>query len=244
MFNKITTEQLSWIVVIIIAMLLLEVSFFNSGVIFSLIVSISLIYIGRKRMPKASGKILFWFGLLFTLLSVTGMMTFKLLLLVIIIFLINSFVQSKKEPSTIKPTIKEPEMIASEETLITRSPLMKNILIGQQQTPSHVYEWNDVNIQAGIGNTVIDLSYTVLPKGETIIFIRNFIGNIEVLIPYDLEVSIRHSVFIGSSTVFEVHDANMFNQVFSLQTPQYDNVDQKIKIVTSMIVGNIEVKRV
>ena len=31
--------------------------------------------------------------------------------------------------------------------------------------PMHAYEWNDINIQNGIGNTVIDLSQTILPKG-------------------------------------------------------------------------------
>ena len=60
-----------------------------------------------------------------------------------------------------------------------------------------MYEWNDVNIQAGIGDTVIDLSYTVLPKGETVIFIRNVMGKVTIMIPYDVEVSVNHSVFLA-----------------------------------------------
>ena len=57
-------------------------------------------------------------------------------------------------------------------------PLFQNRHFGQQKTPDHDYEWNDMNIQVGIGDAVIDLSYTVLPKDETVIFIRNVMGKV------------------------------------------------------------------
>ncbi|MDQ7862937.1 LiaF-related protein [Peribacillus frigoritolerans] len=37
-------------------------------------------------------------------------------------------------------------------------------MFGHQQTTEHVYEWNSVNVQGGVGDTVIDLSKTILPK--------------------------------------------------------------------------------
>ena len=64
---------------------------------------------------------------------------------------------------------------------VTSKPLFQNKLFGGQKTPDHEYEWNDINIQTGFGDAVIDLSYTVLPKGESVIFIRNVMGKVTVL---------------------------------------------------------------
>ena len=51
--------------------------------------------------------------------------------------------------------------------MIRTEPLFENIFLGQQKTPNGVYEWNDINIQAGIGDTVIDLSlYDAAKRGN------------------------------------------------------------------------------
>ena len=68
-------------------------------------------------------------------------------------------------PKSSHPIIKEPvDLEKRSETVVKEQPLFQNRLFGQQKTPDHVYEWNDVNIQVGIGDTVIDLSYTVSAK--------------------------------------------------------------------------------
>ncbi|NLM38398.1 MAG: cell wall-active antibiotics response protein, partial [Firmicutes bacterium] len=112
----------------------------------------------------------------------------------------------------------------------------------EQKTPNDVYEWNDINIQRGIGDTTIDLSYTVLPQGETVIFIRGFIGNLQVLIPYDVEVEISHSAVIGRSKIFHIEEDKLWNQSVHYQTEEYDQAAQKVKIFTSVILGDLEVK--
>ena len=124
---------------------------------------------------------------------------FSLALLCIIVV---QYGPKKNHAKTITPNIKEPvDLQKPSETDVKEQPLFQNRLFGGQQTPDHVYEWNDVNIQAGIGDTVIDLSYTVLPKGETVIFIRNVMGKVTIMVPYDVEVSVHHSVFFGSARI-------------------------------------------
>lgn len=95
----------------------------------------------------------------------------------------------------------------------------------------------------GIGDTVIDLGNTVLPKGESVIVIRSFIGNVKILVPYEMEVSVSHSVLAGTGKIFEHHEPKMMNQTVSFQSEGYDQAQQKVKIITSMIVGDLEVKR-
>jgi lia operon protein LiaF len=244
MLNNMKNDYVSWIVITGIILLLLEVSFFNEGLIFSLLASGAMIYFGRSLMPKKTGKLLFWAGLFFFLSSVFSMMTFRFFLLAVLIYLAYQFAQSKKKPELITPVLQEPEKENRKEMLIEKPPLFKNRLFGHQETPSHVYEWNDVNIQTGIGDSVIDLSLTVLPKGETVIFIRNIIGNVKVYVPYDVEVTLRHSSVIGSAEVFEYEEGRVLNQSLYLQTPGYNEAEQKVKIFTSMLVGDIEVRRI
>jgi lia operon protein LiaF len=243
MFKNTKNNYTEWLVIIGVVVLLLEVLFFSSGLVFSLIISCGLIYLGRKRTGKKFAKFLFIAGIISLIIQVFSMMTFKFLLLAILLHFIIQYSNSKKNPTKMTLDIIESEQAKREETLIKTKPLFENIFLGQQKTPSSVYEWNDINIQSGIGDTIIDLSYTVLPKGETIIFVRNIIGNIQIQIPYEIEVSVQHSCIIGSTTVFENHQAQVFNQAFHLKTADYDKAEQKVKIFTSLLVGNLEVSR-
>jgi lia operon protein LiaF len=245
MMNKLKSDYISWIILIGIVLLFLEISFFNKGIIFSLLVASGMIYFGRKMMPRTLGTILFWAGLIFFIANILGMMTFRFFLLAILIHFIIQFSQSKRHPEKIIPVIKESEISSpGEKTVIKRKPVLENVFFGQQKTPERVYEWTDINIQAGFGDTIIDLSYTVLPKGETVIVIRKMIGNVQVLVPYDLEVSVHHSSIAGSATIFDYKEEKIFNQNLHIQTPDYDNQEQKVKIFTSFIVGELEVKRI
>ncbi|MGA9227854.1 MAG: cell wall-active antibiotics response protein LiaF [Mesobacillus sp.] len=244
MLNNLKNDYISWIAITGVILLLLEVSFFNEGLIFSLLASGAMIYFGRSLMPKKSGKLLFWGGIFFFLSSVFSMMTFKFFLLAVLIYLAYQFAQSKKKPEVITPILQEQVVEKKKEMIIEKPPLFKNRLFGPQETPTHVYEWNDVNIQTGVGDSVLDLSLTVLPKGETVVFIRKIIGNVKIFIPYDLEVTVRHSAVAGSAEVFEHQEGRVLNQTLFLQTPGYDGAEQKVKIFTSMVIGNIEVKRI
>lgn len=244
MFKNTKNDYLGWMFIIGAIILVMEILFFNSGLIFSLIISGGMIFLGRKRAGKKRGKFLFIGGIIFFVISIFHMMTFRFFLLAILLHFLIQFIHSKKHPKKISPEIIQAEETAEQETLIRTEPLFENIVLGQQKTPAGPYKWNDVNIQAGIGDTIIDLSFTVLPKGETVIFIRNLVGNIQILVPYDIEVNIQHSCIVGSTSVFEHHDSKLFNQVLHVKTPGYEAAEYKVKIFTSLVVGNLEVSRI
>ncbi|WP_044749283.1 cell wall-active antibiotics response protein LiaF [Bacillus alveayuensis] len=243
MVKQLKKDFISWILFIGVILFLGELLFFHGGTIFFLIMAIGCIYIGRKQMPRTSGTVLFWFGVISLMILVFNMIAFRFLLFVFLLYIIIRFVRSKQKPIYITPTIEETEKI-QEESLLTRKPLLKNVLFGSQKTPEHIYEWNDVNIQTGIGDTVVDLSYTLLPKGEAVIVIRHLLGNVQIIVPYEIEVSVHHSVIAGSVKIFEHSEMNIWNETLHFQTAGYDEAAQKIKIVTSMIVGSLEVKRI
>jgi lia operon protein LiaF len=244
MLRNIKTDYLNWIIIAGILLLLLEVLFFNGGLIVTFLLSIGCIYLGKKWKPRFSGKAFFWIGWIWLIVTVLNMITFRYFLCAVFVYLAVQFFQSQKQPKQIKPIMMEASSKSSTEPFIKREKIFENKFFTSQMSPEHVYEWNDVNIQVGVGNTVIDLSDTVLPKGEAIISIRSFIGNVQILVPYEVEVHVNHSVMAGTVAIFQDEEQRIVNETIVYESAEYAQAEQKIKLITSVITGKLEVKRV
>lgn len=244
MLKNINSDYFNWIILIGSLLLLFEVLFFNGGLIVTFLLSIGSIYLGRKWRPRFLGKVLYWGGWLWFVITVLNMITLRYFLFVLIIYLIVQFYQTQKNPKQIKPVITEPKETDGNGHFIHRKKIFENKIFSSQKSPEYAYEWNDINIQVGVGNTVIDLSDTVLPKGEAVICIRSLVGNVQILIPYEIEVHIYHSLMVGAITIFQEEEQKVVNETVMYETAQYKDADQKIKLFTSAISGKLEVKRV
>ncbi|WP_226669043.1 cell wall-active antibiotics response protein LiaF [Metabacillus litoralis] len=242
--NNVKSEYFNWMILIGILLLFLEVLFFNGGLIITFILSIGSIYLGRKWKPRFSGKVFFWIGWIWFIITILNMMTFRYFLCVVLLYFIIQFFQTQQRPKKIKPVIFEKSSEPSTELLKERKKLFNNRFFSSQETPEYVYEWNDVNIQVGIGNTVIDLSETVLPKGESVISIRSIVGNVTILVPYEIEVHINHSIIAGSMVIFQEEEQRVVNENLIYETENYHSSEQKVKLFTSLITGRLEVKRI
>ncbi|WP_100333851.1 cell wall-active antibiotics response protein LiaF [Bacillus alkalisoli] len=239
MLNRTITDYLSYIIIIGLFLFVLEIAFFDSGLIFTLLFSAAFIYFGRIKWHWLIGKVIFIIGLISLILAIAGMMTFKFLILATIIYFIFKLAQSKQAPMLITPNVET----LKEQIVEGKLNLFRNKWFGTQKTPDHSYTWEDINIQCGVGDTTIDLSNTVFPKGEAVIIIRNIVGNVQVSLPYDVEVSIQHSSIVGTTTIFNEEKKSLVNVTAKYQTENYQVATSKVKIFTSLYVGNLEVKR-
>jgi len=244
LFQRLKDNYANWVILIGGILLLLEVFVFNPGIIFSLLVSIGMIYFSKQGKTEKIGKLLFWIGLSIFFISVFNMITFKFLIISILFYYLIIYFKKNKTQELITPTIKEKQKETDESDLFVKRPFFQNHLFQRNETPDHVYEWNDINIQAGISDTVIDLSYTVLPAGETVIFIRNLIGNVKIYIPYDIEVSVHHSVLFGSYNIFGEQESQVINKSIQIRPSTFDSAETRVKIFTSFAAGSLEVKRI
>lgn len=244
MIHKPKSDYLNWIVTFGVIILLIEITFFNGGLLFSVFTSAIFIYFGIKKYKRFIGKVALLVGTISAIVTILNMFTIKIVLLAILAYLIHVFWQSKKSPTVISATLCSTSKYYDAEQMISKPLLMKQTFFGHQSTPVSVYEWNDLNIQHGVGDFVVDLSNTVLPKGESIISIRNIVGSIQILVPYEVEVEILHSVIVGNITILHNKEQRLFNQSIHYHTAQYDDGDQKVKIMTSTVVGNVEVRRI
>lgn len=240
MFKGNRKEKLNWAVISVAILFIGELLLFNSKALFFLIFTFFFLHIGRKRMPRPSGKIFFTAGLLGMVIFFFELYTFRLLLFVFLSYSVIRFFQTKQASS---PIIQKSDDIPKENEIFFSEPLFKNKWFGHQKTKKEVYSWNDVNIQTWIGDTAIDLNYTILPKGESVIVIRKLFGNIEIIVPYELEVTVHHSVLFGSFSIFEHSDMKLWNETIRCQTKEYHSAVRKMKIITSVVAGHLEVKR-
>lgn len=241
---QIDKNNMQWLFIIGILLVILDFTVFNPGLIFLLFISAGFIYFGKKRKSGQIGRILFWTGIFFLIMAIISSFIFKFVLFALLIYAVYQFMESKKEEKLIQPKIIHGPPSETGEKVIRKKPLLRNVFFGRQSTPEYIYEWNDINIQTGIGDCVIDLSNTVLPDGVAVIAIQSIAGNIQILIPYEQEVSIHSTIISGSFRFFSETEPKVFNQTIYMQTENFDQAENKIKIVTSLLVGKVEVKRI
>lgn len=238
MFKRISTDTINTILIIGVILLIVEVVFFEGGLVFSLIFFGFLLYLGWKKYWTTWGKVFFWVGLIVLVFTVLSMMAVRFLIVAIIFLFVRDYYKTKKTPERLEPEIIDQEIPEQ------REPLIKQKFFGNQSTPHSSYVWKDINVHGGFGDRIIDLSQTVLPRDEAVISIRHLVGNLVIYVPYDVEISILHSAVFGRTAVFQYQKSKVLNQVVSYQTPGYANERPRVKIVTSLFSGNLEVKRI
>lgn len=243
MFQRISTNTMNWILIIGIILFIIEFTFFKGGLIITAIVMGCSCFVGWKNYRMNWGKIVFWFGLIFLIISILNMNAVRFVVVVFLILFLIDYSKTKNKVF-LQPGYGEGTVLTPEEPLLQMNPFFKQILYGNQESVNQAYEWKDINIQGGIGDRVIDLGNAVILQDVAVISIRHGIGNIIIYIPYDVEFMMHHSAIIGRAYILHRNHSQLFNQHIAYKTSGYDTATTKVKIITSLVSGNIEVKRI
>ncbi|SJZ71868.1 Predicted membrane protein [Pilibacter termitis] len=113
---------------------------------------------------------------------------------------------------------------------------------GSEKIGSEIYEWNDINFTKFAGDTIIDLGNTLLPKGESVISLRKSFGRTRILVPTGIGVSFSHNALAGN-VAFEGETYSLNNETLKIFSKDYDETTRHLKIVSSVLFGEIEVIR-
>lgn len=119
----------------------------------------------------------------------------------------------------------------------------KRPLIGTQRFGNDTYEWDDINITAFSGDTIIDLGNTLLPKDQNAIIVRKGFGKTRILVPTGIGIMLEHTTMMGEVT-FEDSHLRLKNEAVKMYSQEYDVANRKLKILTNTLFGDIEVIRV
>ncbi|MDN3956145.1 cell wall-active antibiotics response protein LiaF [Sporolactobacillus laevolacticus] len=243
MFEQLKNDKYSWLIIVCLFLIVLQTMFDGWGFLFPGILFGAMLYYGRNNKHTRKGKILFWIGLIGLGFTILNLLVFKLIIIALFICFLIDFIQRKRHPKRVMPDFEDPSMNKADNVTLLSS-LLKNKWFGHQETPNQDYEWQDINIQTGAGDTIIDLSHTILPKKESIIFIRHLAGRVRILVPYGVEVSLHYSVVLGQIDFFDHHESQLIHESRALQTSDYAQSEQKVKIMISALFGSLEVRRV
>lgn len=111
---------------------------------------------------------------------------------------------------------------------------------GRAMDENTIYEWENINYTKLVGETVIDLGNTIIPKDNNTILIRKGFGNTKILVPEEVAVSLDFSILLGRVRIGE-DELVLNNEVISFKSDRYDDSSRKLKIISNVLFGDIEV---
>lgn len=226
-----------------VILLIIEIVFFNKFLIFSVIIFGVMGYFGWRKFHQSIGKVFFWVGTVFLAFTIINMLAVRFIIIIGVVLILVEYYKSTKQPVKWQPPEYNQDVTDDSEPLLKMKPFMQQRFWGDQVTSESSYEWQDVNIQGMFGDRVLDLSNTVLPD-DSFISIRHLIGNIEIYVPYEVEVSIHHNSLLGRANILGQYHMRLLNHQLSYQTTHYHSDKPRVKVITSLVSGNIEVKRI
>lgn len=209
--------------------------------IFFIILAIFLIVVGYQQLRQKhsfAAYILIAVGAGFLLFTLFVSVSFALIFAAVVIYNSYQLFRSSSNKSDFTINIK-PNPLESQ-AYIQIDPYFKNKLIGEYRDFGQSYAIEDINLQTGFGDVSINLSDTIIPQGETVILIRGMIGNIYLNVPTDIGLSVQMSLLCGKMNLMK-DSKTAFNLTQKYQSADYKNASRKIKIVVSLLVGDIEV---
>ncbi|KGR79630.1 cell wall-active antibiotics response protein LiaF [Ureibacillus manganicus] len=225
--NKFTTDQLTTGLIILLLIVFAELTVFNNGGAFLLIISGFLLYFSFKKRNK----IMFWVGCFFAFLAVLNVTSLRLFVIATLIYML--YKQYKKPQDD----------IIVDGAAFEKGAIHKNDLIGSISPPLEAYKWQDVHIQRFLGNITIDTTQTILPVGTSVITIRQSIGKVTVVVPYDIPFRLQYSTILGEVKLPGKPSKRLMNENLLITDGEADGAKRKLVIHVATWLGDVEVVR-
>ncbi len=131
--------------------------------------------------------------------------------------------------------------VSLEKDMNVYKPTFRNSLIGSLHLINSRFELDDMNITFGIGDVKIDLSKAIIPEGVSSIVISGIVGDVDIYVPYDLDVSVAAAVTAGGIEVLGYKQSGL-NRQMHLESPSFKQSTRKVKISVSILIGDIDVR--
>lgn len=236
MQKKSEREILEIIIIIGLVLFVIDFIFLEPGSLFLLALAGAGLFIGWRSFQTSTGKIIFWSGVFFLFITVLNTFAVRFFIVSLAIYYgWKWYQQNKQKDNTYIPSSIDPIDSFSEETKTEQNHWFGRVEFGEEP-----YTWEDLNIQSVVGELVIDLNNTMLPSEDAVIVCRHVVGTIRIIVPYDIDVKIDHSMLYGDFQIFEKIEKSVFNRRFQYET---NDSPLRVKIYSQMLAGKLEVVR-
>lgn len=105
------------------------------------------------------------------------------------------------------------------------------------------FELNDLYLNHGIGDVKIDLSKALIEQGETTLKICAWIGDVQIYVPYDLDVSVNGQVMLGDMDILGYQQSGLSRNI-KQESVHYQTASKRVNINISLGIGDVDVRYV
>ncbi len=231
--KRIDTSSITFWAFAFLLLIFAEATIFHNGNIIFLFLGTGLLYYATRKRTKW----LFVAGLFFIVVALLTLWSLRLLIFASLLFLLVKLWKGVPSEAIMRPL--------KEFQIESPNGIWKNKLFSIQASPFSSYEWEDVHIQGAFGDIHVDVTNTVLPKGTSLISIRQGIGKIKIVLPYDIPVRVHYASLLGDACIFNNNRKRLVNETLHMKD-SYDDIEQKqteLIISLSTLFGDIEVIR-
>jgi len=105
--------------------------------------------------------------------------------------------------------------------------------------------WQVANqeIWIGVGEVDLDLTRADIPEGETKLRVFGFAGDVEVLVPEEVAVSVFSMAFVTDGKVLDRREEGILAPVHAT-SDDYETAGRKLRLETTFFVVDLKVRRV
>ncbi|MBI4337806.1 MAG: cell wall-active antibiotics response protein [Chloroflexi bacterium] len=122
---------------------------------------------------------------------------------------------------------------------VRREPFY-DIFLGRLQWPEPGWQVQETVFNLGIGELVVDLTKAVVPEGEHRLSLDCLIGQIRVLAPQGLALSVHAQVTLGTVVALGQR-AEGVARTLEVATPGYQESPRRVTIDASLVIGEVRV---
>lgn len=156
---------------------------------------------------------------------------FVLIILAVVLFLINLMRRTKNRVQQIEGNLN---------SSIKHAQITQDKWFDPTVVRDNSYTFQDIHDTSLIGDTTINLAQTILPDTQSVIVLHKGFGDIRILVPLEVGVSLSTHTLYGN-VFFENEDYQLKNAKLTIFSNNYAVATKKIKIVTTVYIGNVEV---
>ncbi len=226
--NKVAFFGLAFLLLIFV-----ESFFFGNANILFVLLGVGFIYYGTKQRSKS----IFITGLFFMFIALFNLWSLRLLIFSAIAYILYKLWKGVPSEEILRP-IREFQKE-------TPNGIWKNKLFSIQTSPFSSYEWEDVHIQGIFGDISIDVTDTVLPKGTSLISIRQAIGKVKIELPYEIPVRVHYTTLYGEAQIFHHEKKRLTNEFLHMKDGYHEEVESGSELIITIATwaGDVEVVR-
>ncbi|NPC94132.1 hypothetical protein HOO54_18365 [Bacillus sp. WMMC1349] len=200
-------------------------------------------YFFRKYSRRWLGSVMYIFAgflILNNLFNITFSL-FGYLFAAFLIYVGYRFVTNQPVFDRKNPKNKKKEKMEGSSIPLRKSAGQHSFFVGDVKLMKTPFDLNDLNISGFIGDVKIDLSKAIISEGENTIAITGLIGDIDIYVPPDLDISISSSAFIGDIDIIGDRKSGIGTQMYT-ESENYQQSTRRVKISISLFIGDVDVR--